>query len=101
MNSGAFKFVILYRATFDTYEVIAPRNVHLGDTSVVEVIGMSSIFVEAIVKGNINQICIKDVVHVPKLHVNLFSVSKLMSNGLKVQSNLNECIVKSYNNVAL
>ena len=30
----------------------------------------------------------------PKLQANLLSVSKLLSNGLKMQFNLNECIVR-------
>lgn len=45
-------------------------------------------------KDKMKQICIKDTFHVLKLQVNLFSVSKLLLNGLKMQCNLNECIVK-------
>ena len=101
MDSVATKHMTLYRAAFDTYEVITPYNVHLDDNSVVEAIGMGSIIVEAIVKGKINQIRIKNVLHVSKLHANLLSVSKLVSNGLKVQFNLNECIVKSCDGEAI
>ena len=35
------------------------------------------------------------MLYTPKLHANLLSVSKLVSNGLKLQLNLNACIVKS------
>ena len=101
MDSGASKHMTLHKAAFDTYEVITPRNVHLDDNNVVQAIGMESIVVEAILEGKINQIHIKDMLHVSKLHANLLSVSKLVSNDLKIQFNLNECIVKSCNGEAI
>lgn len=55
---------------------------------------MESIIIEAIIKGNINKIHIKDAFNVSKLHANLLSVSKIISNGLKIQINLNKCIKK-------
>ena len=58
---------------------------------------MEIIIMEAILKGKINQIRITYVLHVPKLYSNLLSVNKLVSNGLKVQFNLSECIIKSCN----
>ena len=57
-------------------------------------IGMGSIVVEMMVKCKIKRIHIKDVLHVPKLQANLLSVSKFLSNGLKMQFNLNEYIVR-------
>lgn len=54
MDSKASKYMTLCRAAFNTYEVIASRNVHLGDNDVVKAIGMGSIIVEAIVKGKID-----------------------------------------------
>jgi hypothetical protein len=68
----------------------------MGDDSIVEAIGMGSILVEVMVKGRIGRIRIKDVLHVPKLHANLLSVSKILSSGCKVQFNMNECIVRAF-----
>jgi hypothetical protein len=48
------------------------------------------------VKRRTNRIRIKDVLHVPKLHANLLSVSKILSSGCKVQFNMNECIVRAF-----
>lgn len=45
-----------------------------------------------------NKICIKDVLHIPKLEIKLLSVSKLLSNKLKVQFHGIECIVGDVNN---
>ncbi len=51
MDSGATKHMTPHRAAFDMYEVIPTRNVHMGDDSTVEAIGMGSILVEVMVKG--------------------------------------------------
>ena len=97
MDSGATKHMTPHRAAFNTYEVIAPRNVHLGDDSVVEAIGVGSIVVEVLVRGQSRRIRIKDALHVPKLQVNLLSVSKLVSSGTKVQFNKEGCILRASN----
>ena len=44
----------LHRAAFNTYEVIAPCNVHLGNNSLVKAIEMEFIILKVIVKGKIN-----------------------------------------------
>lgn len=44
MDSGATKHVTLYKTTFDIYDIIALRNVHLGDDGIVKSIGMGSIY---------------------------------------------------------
>ena len=54
---------------------------------------------DAILKDKTNQIRINDMFQVPKLHVYLLPMSKLVSNGLKVQFNLNEYIIKSCNGI--
>ena len=101
MNYGASKYMTSHRAAFDTYEIITPRNVHLGDNGIIQAIGKEFIIAEATFEGKINQIHIKDMLHVPELYANLPSVNKLMSNSLKVQFNLNKCIVKFCNDEAI
>ena len=83
MDLGASKHMTSHKAALDTYEVIAPCNMYLDDNNVVQAIGMGSIVVKATLECKINQICIKYVLHVPKLHVNLLLVRKFVSNGLK------------------
>ena len=97
MDLEVFKHMTSYKSTFDMYEVITPHNVYLYDNSVVQAIGVGCIFEEAILEDKINQIYIKDVLHILKLQINLLLVNKLVSDGLKVQYNLNKCIVKSCN----
>ena len=79
--------MISHRTTFVAYEIIAPWNAYLDDDNVLEAIRINSIVVEVMVmvmvKDKMKQICIKDTFHVLKLQANLFSVSKLLLNGLK------------------
>ena len=97
MDSGATKHMTPHRAAFDTFEVIPSRNVHSGDDSVVDVIEVDSIAVQVLVRGRSKKIRIKDVLHVPKLHANLLSVSKLVSSGMKMQFNVDGCTLRAPN----
>ena len=45
-----------------------------------------------ILEDKVNQICIKNDLSIFKLHANLLSMSKLMSNGLRIQFNLDKCM---------
>ena len=44
-------------------------------------------------RDKIKTICIKNALHMSKLQASLLLVRKFLSNRLKVQFNLNECIV--------
>lgn len=101
MKLGASRHMTLHRTAFHMYEAITLHNVHLGDNNVFKAIEMGSIVVETIVEDNINQIHIKNVLHVSKLHTSLFLVSKFVPNGLIIQFNLNKCIVKSCDGEAI
>ena len=68
---------------------------YLDDDSVMKTIEIDSIFTEVMVKKKKKKNHFKDVLHVRKLQANLLSVSKLLSNGLKVQFNLNNYIMRS------
>lgn len=100
MDSEATKHMNLHRAGFDIYEVIALRKISLNDNNIIEAVGMRTIVVKAIMKDKVNGIYIKNVHHMPKLHANLLSVNKLVSNGLKMQFNLNESLVKVWDSEA-
>lgn len=94
MDSGASNHRTSCRAAFDTYEVIASCNVYLEGNSVVKVVKLGSIIVDVMVRGKIRRVRIKDALHMPKLQANLLPLSKFLSNGLKVQFNLKECVMK-------
>ena len=77
MDSKATKHMTLHSATFDTYKVISSCNVRLDDDSVAKAIGIE-------MRGIRKKVRITYVLHVLKLQANLLSVSKLLTNGLKV-----------------
>lgn len=58
---GSKKRMTFGRTTFDTYKVIAPFNVYLGDDSVVETIRMGSTLIKVMVKDKKKRTCIKDL----------------------------------------
>ena len=51
MNSEATKHMTLHRVTFNTYEVISPHNVYLGNDNMAEAIGIGSIVAKVETKG--------------------------------------------------
>ena len=93
IDSGATQHMTPNRQAFLTYQPISNRKVFLGDNGMVEAIGMGCIVVEVMVKGVLRKIRIQDALHVPKLHANLLSVSKLVAQGLRVQFNNQGCIL--------
>ena len=84
-----------HRQVFDTYHTIVAKKVFMGNDGMVEAVGMGSIVVEIDVKSKLQRIRFKDVLHMPKLHANLLSVSKLVSGGLKVHFSMMGCVVRA------
>ena len=84
MDLEATKHIILYRAAFDTYEVISLDNVRLDNDGVVETIGVRSIVINVEMKGKTNKFCIMNVLHMLKLQANSLLVSKLLLNEMKM-----------------
>lgn len=78
-------------------KVVSSCNVCLGDDSIAEAIGIGSIIVGIEMRGKTARIYIMNMLHVLKLHTNLVSVSKLLLKGLKVQFDINRCIVGGAN----
>src|SRR5450631_1639278 len=97
VDSGASQHMTPHKQFFDTYEPISGRKVFMGDNGMVEAVGKGSILVETRVKGRARSIRMHDVLHVPDLHSNLLSVSKLISRGLKVHFNSLGCVVRASN----
>ena len=97
VDSGASRHMTPYKHFFDTYELVSGCKMFMGDNGMVEVVGKDSILVETRVKGCTWNIRMYDVFHMPKMHSNLLSVSKLSSKGLKVHFNLLGCVVRASN----
>ena len=82
---------------FDTNKPSSGRKMFMDDNGMVEAVGKGSVLVKTRVDGRARSIQIYDVLHIPNLHSNLLSVSKLITRALKVQFNLLGCVVKMNN----
>jgi hypothetical protein len=81
------------RADFDTFEAIWARKVFMGDDSVFQAIGRSSILVDTVDGGCTKRIRFKIVLYMPKLQSNLLLVSKIVEGGLNIQFGALNCSV--------
>ena len=86
MDSGATSHMAPDRTCFHSYKLTSPKNVILGDNTVLGAVDRGAIVVDTEVEGRVRTITIKDV-HVPKLKANLLSVSHLVSKHLRVEFN--------------
>ena len=71
MDLGAITHMSLHRADFDIFKAISARKVFMGDDSVLQDIGRSSILVDTKVGGCVKRIRFKNVLYVVKLQNNL------------------------------
>lgn len=95
VDSGATQHMTSHRDAFHTYQSVVGKKIYMGDNGMVEALGIGEVHVEVQDKGQPKRITIREVLHVPKLHANLLSVSKLALGGLKVQFNNVGCVVRS------
>lgn len=84
LDSGATNHMTPQRQVFSTYESIDGKKIFMGDNGCVEAIGIGNVVVQSEVDGHERKITMRNVLHVPKLHSNLLSVSKLVNEGCKV-----------------
>ena len=101
VDSGATQHMTSHRDAFHTYQPIVGKKIYLGDNGMVEALGVGQILVEVQVKGLTKKIRMEEVLHVPKLHANLISVSKLSLGGLKVHFNTVGCVVRAASGVLI
>jgi hypothetical protein len=85
VDSCATQHMTFKQEWFTTYERISPRKVFMGDDTVLEAIGKGYIKAIMQVGGELSHVTITQVLHVPKMKNNLISMSKLISEGFKVE----------------
>ncbi len=95
INSGITQHMTFEREWFTTYKSIVPRKVYMGDDTILEAIGKGSIKATMQVGGKVLFTTITQVLHVPKMKNSLISVSKFISEGLKVEFDKDGCKVNN------
>ena len=81
MDSGASMHLTYRRDWIDAFEEISPVKIYLGDNSVQEATGKGTIHLELVDGAHTGHLI--DVLYVPGLTKNLFSISKATEQGLK------------------
>ncbi len=89
------------REWFTTYESIVPRKVYMGDDTILEAIGKGNIKATMQVGGRGLFTTITQVLHVPKMKNSLISISKLISEGLKVEFDKDDCKVNNAHGIVV
>ena len=77
------------------------KKIFMGDNGCIEAIGIGNVVVQSEVEGKRMKITMKNVLHVPKLHSNLLSVSHMVKEGCKVEFFTSRGTIRASNNVLL
>jgi hypothetical protein len=101
VHSGATQHMTFEQEWFTTYERISRMRVFMGDDTILEAIGKGSIKAIMQVGGQLTHTTITQVLHVPKMKNNLILVSKLISEGFKVEFDKDGCKVNDARGVVV
>lgn len=71
---------------FNERHDLVSRNAHLGGDNIVKTTSMGFIVFQLVTKEKVNNIGIKNILHVSKLYANLLMINKLVLRGLKANS---------------
>lgn len=92
-DCGATHHMSSHRDWMTNYITLGkPLNVMIGDATILEGIGIGDIETEAYDGKDWNKVVLKDVLYVPELTFNLFSVTQLLDKGYVQTANANETI---------
>ena len=101
INSGASRHMTCKRTLFENFkELAASETVSLGDGRVVEAVGSGNMHLNMIIEGKSSVLTIElcNVLFVPKLTCNFFSVSTVVAKGYVVQFDKNYCHIYNKKN---
>ena len=93
IDSGASRHMTWKRTLFDDFkELAAPETVSHGDGRVVEAVGSENMHLNMFIEGKSSVLTIElcNVLFMPKLTCNLFSVSTVVARGYVVQFDKND-----------
>jgi hypothetical protein len=97
VDSGATQHLSSRKERLNDYTEIPPRNVYLADNRVIVAKGMGTVRLKLKVNGEERDHILQDVLHVPDLHGNLLSVSKIVACRFEIIFSGSRCIIKSLN----
>ena len=101
LDSGASEHMTFKKEWFSKYtEYDVPQSVKIGDGRVLEVLGIGDIAILTHNKRTWFKHRLSDVLYVPSLKVNLFSMGTVLSKGFGVYCENNECLIKDNDRIS-
>lgn len=94
LDSGASLHMSYRKDWMSSYSEISPLDIHLADERTVQAVGKGNIALKVHWNGSSRMCHFLEVLHVPDLERNLFSVSKAVKQGARVEFRADECWVK-------
>ena len=83
-DSGASRYMFLYRDHFENYVFIAPKQITAADKHYFQAIGKGDLCIKIPNGSNQTTILLKDVLHCPDMGLTLISIGKITRAGYKV-----------------
>lgn len=83
-DSGASRHITSRREWFDTFTPTTGESVSLGDDGVCKAEGVGTIQVEALVEGKWREAKFENVLYIPRVRKNLFSVGECALRGYNI-----------------
>jgi transposase InsO family protein len=100
IDSGASQHITYQDNIFSSYEKITPKEVYLGDNTSHPAIGKGTVKLNMkLNSGSTMEGTLTDVLHVPGIAKNLFSVSKATREGLKIKFENKGCTISKGNKI--
>lgn len=98
MDSGASEHMCKDKNSFTEYsELKEPRKILIGDGSIITATGIGQVKLEASNESEWVKTTLNNVLHVPSIKVNLFSVSSALDHDYLMMSSNNKCQIYNKN----
>ena len=97
-DCGATQNMTSHKSWMKNYtELKQPVMVMIGDATEMEGIGTGDVYLQAFNGQEWEEICLKNVLHIPKMPFNLFSVTKMLDKGYEQTANAKRSVFKTAN----
>jgi transposase InsO family protein len=93
LDSGASQHMAFNRCCFSKYSPLPECSVSACDGKRVNACGVGEVKLQTVVNGRVNEVTLKNVLHVPKLVANLIAASRVDEAGAKLLMTNGQCLV--------
>eukprot|EP00794_Sanderia_malayensis_P010763 gene10763-11913_t len=102
IDSGASRHMSSKREWMQNYtEFVCPENVRLGDNSTVKAYGKGTVSLEVKAEKEYKTADLTEVLYVPSLKKNLFSVSAVTKKGFTMKFDKSRCVILDKNGIVM